>query len=185
LLDILHPDHQGRCLEVLKKVVDGKPAKDIEAVFLTKFASRVHVIHRRDQLRAEKVIQEQALASEKIEFVWSSVVTELLGDADAGLTGVKVKHVETEEETDLSVECVFLYVGVLPNTNFVKGLVELDDVGLIKTDGEMRTATPGVFAAGDCRSKTLKQVATAVGEGAVAAYSAQEFITGGPYAGNR
>jgi thioredoxin reductase (NADPH) len=166
-------------------VVGGGDSAVKEAVFLTKFANRVFIIHRRDELRAEKVIQEQALASDKIEFVWSSVVTEMLGDADAGLTGVKVKHVETEEVKELAVDCVFLYVGVLPNTNFVKGLVELDDVGLIKTDGEMRAATPGIFAAGDCRSKAFKQVATAVGEGAVAAYSAQEFITGGPYAGNR
>jgi thioredoxin reductase (NADPH) len=100
---------------------------------------------------------------------------------DEGLTGLKLKNVKTEEERELAVDCVFLYVGVHPNTDFVKDLVELDESGLIVTDEDMRTSAPGIFAAGDCRSKTLKQVVTAVGEGAAAAFSAQEYITGGPY----
>jgi len=137
-----------------------------------------------DKLRAEQVIQEQALAHEKIEVVWDTVVTEMLGSEEAGLTGVKLKNVKTEEENELAVDCVFLYVGVTANTDLAREIVELDDAGLIVTDNEMKTKAAGIFAAGDCRSKTLKQVATAVGEGAVAAYSAQEYITGGPYGGN-
>jgi thioredoxin reductase (NADPH) len=162
-------------------VIGGGDSAVKEAVYLTRFASKVHVIHRRDKLRAEKIIQEQAFAQEKIEFVWDTVVTEMVGDD--GLTGLKLKNVKTEEERELAVDCVFLYVGVQPNTAFVEGLVEFDAHGLIITDEDMRTSAPGIFAAGDCRSKTLKQVATAVGEGAAAAFSAQEYVTGGPYAG--
>jgi len=162
-------------------VVGGGDSAVKEAVYLTKFASKVYLIHRRDKLRAEKIIQEQAFAQEKIEVVWETVVTEMLGDAEKGLTGVKLKNVASDEESVLTVDCVFLYVGVEPNTTFVKDLVELDERGLIITDDDMRTSAPGVFAAGDCRSKKLKQVATAVGEGAVAAFSAQEYVTGGPY----
>ncbi len=162
-------------------VVGGGDSAVKEAVYLAKFASKVHVIHRRDKLRAEKIIQEQAFAREKIEFVWDTVVTEVVGDE--GLTGLKLKNVKTEEERELAVDCVFLYVGVHPNTDFVKDLVKLDESGLIVTDEDMRTSAPGIFAAGDCRSKTLKQVVTAVGEGAAAAFSAQEYITGGPYGG--
>ncbi len=164
-------------------VVGGGDSAVKEAVYLTKFASKVYVIHRRDRLRAEKIIQEVAFANEKIEFVWDTVVTEILGKD--GLEALKLKHVKTEAESELAVDCVFLYVGVRPNTELVKGLAELDDRGLIITDDDMRTSAPGIFAAGDCRSKKLKQVATAVGEGAVAAYSAQEYITGGPYGASR
>jgi thioredoxin reductase (NADPH) len=164
-------------------VIGGGDSAVKEAVYLTNFASKVYVIHRRDRLRAEKIIQEHAFAQEKIEFVWNTVVTEMVGGGD-GLTGVKVKNVKTGNERELAVDCVFLYVGVLPNTSFVKDLVKLDDHGLIVTDEDMCTSAPGIFAAGDCRSKTLKQVATAVGEGAAAAFSAQEYVTGGPYAGS-
>lgn len=164
-------------------VVGGGDSAVKEAVYLAKFASKVHVIHRRDRLRAEKIIQEQAFAQEKLEFVWYTVVTEMVG-GDNGLTGLKVKNVETGNERELDVDCVFIYAGVHPNTAFVKDLVKLDESGLIVTDEDMRTSAPGIFAAGDCRSKTLKQVVTAVGEGAAAAFSAQEYITGGPYAGS-
>jgi len=164
-------------------VVGGGDSAVKEAVYLTGFASVVYIIHRRDKLRAEKVIQEQALCHWKIEVVWDTVVTEMLGSAEAGLTGLKLKNVKTQEESDLAVDCVFLYVGVTANTDLVRDLVELDDANLIVTDEEMRTSAPGIFAAGDCRSKAFKQVATAVGEGATASYSAQEYLTGGPYGG--
>lgn len=165
-------------------VVGGGDSAVKEAVYLTRFASKVYVIHRRDKLRAEKIIQEKAFASEKIEFLWGSVVTEMIGNAD-GLTGLRIKNVETDGESELAVDGVFLYVGVDPNTALVKDLVELDANGLIVTDEDMRTSAPGIFAAGDCRSKTLKQVATAVGDGAAAAFSAQDYLTGGPYGGGR
>jgi len=162
-------------------VVGGGDSAVKEAVYLTNFASVVHIIHRRDRLRAEQVIQEQALANEKIDVRWDTVVTAMLGDAERGLTGLALQNVKTEETSELAVDCVFLYVGVLANTDMVEGLVALDDAGLIITDNDMATNVPGIFAAGDCRSKTLKQVATAVGEGAAAAFSAQEYLTGGPY----
>jgi thioredoxin reductase (NADPH) len=164
-------------------VVGGGDSAVKEAIYLTNFASVVHVIHRRDKLRAERVIQEKALDHGKIKLVWDTVVTEMLGSDDAGLTGLRLKNVKTGEEYDLAVDAVFLYVGVTANTDLVKDLVELDDAGLVITDNEMRASAPGIFAAGDCRSKAFKQVATAVGEGAAAAFSAQEYITGGPYAG--
>jgi thioredoxin reductase (NADPH) len=166
-------------------VVGGGDSAVKEAVYLTNFASVVYIIHRRDRLRAEQVIQEQALASDKIDVRWDTVVTAMLGDADAGLTGLALKNVKTEEASELPVDCVFLYVGVLANTDMVEGLVALDDAGLVLTDDDMATNVPGIFAAGDCRSKTLKQVATAVGEGAAAAFSAQEYLTGGPYGAGR
>ncbi|UCH79556.1 MAG: thioredoxin-disulfide reductase [Candidatus Coatesbacteria bacterium] len=162
-------------------VVGGGDSAVKEAVYLTNFASVVYLLHRRDRLRAETVIQEQALANDKIDVRWDTVVTAMLGDAESGLTGLALQNVKTEEASELAVDCVFLYVGVLANTDMVEGLVALDDAGLIITDNDMATNVPGIFAAGDCRSKTLKQVATAVGEGAAAAFSAQEYLTGGPY----
>ena len=120
-------------------VVGGGDSAVKEAVYLTNFASAVYVIHRRDRLRAEKVIQEKALANEKIEFVWDTVVTEMLGDAESGLTALRLKNVHTGKERELAVDCVFLYVGVIPNTDIVKGLVALDKAGLIITDAEMQT----------------------------------------------
>ncbi len=164
-------------------VIGGGDSAVKEAMYLTNFAGVVYIIHRRDKLRAEKVTQEMALAHWKIEVVWDTVVTEMLGSDDAGLTGLRLKNVKTQEESELTVDCAFLYAGVTANTGLVKDLVELDDVGLVVTDDEMRRSAPDSFAAGDCRSKTLKQVATAVGDGAAAAFSAQEYITGGPYAG--
>ncbi len=163
-------------------VIGGGDSAVKEAVYLTTFASKVYVVHRRDKLRAEKIIQEEAFARKNIEFVWDTVVTEIIGNEE-GVTGLKVKNVKDEGEAELTVDCVFLYVGVEANTDLVKDLVALDANGLIITDEDMRTSAPGIYAAGDCRSKTLKQVATAVGEGAAAAFSAQEYITGGPYAG--
>lgn len=164
-------------------VIGGGDSAVKEALYLTTFASVVHLLHRRDRLRAEKVIQEAAFANGKIKVMWDTVVTEFVGSGEAGLTGLKLQNVKTGEESRLAVDCVFLYVGVTANTELVRGLVELDDSGLIVTDGEMRTSAPGIFAAGDCRCKMFKQVATAVGEGAAAAYAAQEYITGGPYGG--
>lgn len=155
-------------------VVGGGDSAVKEAVYLTRFASKVYVIHRRDQLRAEKIIQEIAFANPKIEFIWNTVVTAMTGDTE--LRALRLRNVKTGGESELAVDGCFVYVGVKPNTEFVKDLVALDERGLIITDGDMRTSVPGIFAAGDCRAKTLKQVATAVGEGAAAAFAAQEFL---------
>ncbi len=155
-------------------VVGGGDAAIEEAIFLTKFASQVYVVHRRNRLRAEKIFQERAFRNEKIEFVWDSVVTEILGDEK--VTGVRLKNVKTEEESVLETDGVFIYVGTIPNTGFLKGQLELDDRSYIVTDRQCHTSVPGVFAAGDVQERVLKQVATAVGSGAMAAMEAEKFI---------
>lgn len=158
-------------------VVGGGDSAVKEGMYLTRFARKVYIIHRRDQLRAEKIIQEQAFANEKVECVWDTIVTAINGPGE--VQSLRLKNVKTGAESDLPVEGVFIYVGVVPNTDFVKGVCGLDDRGRIITDNEMRTSVPGIFAAGDCRAKAFKQVATAVGEGATAAFAAQEFIEHG------
>jgi thioredoxin reductase (NADPH) len=155
-------------------VVGGGDSALEEAIFLTKFAKQVHVVHRRNRLRAEKVFQERAFRNEKIGFVWDSVVTEIMGDGK--VTGVRLKNVKTEEESTLQADGVFIYVGTIPNTGFLEGQLELDDRGYIVTDRQCHTSVPGVFAAGDVQEQVLKQISTAVGSGAMAAMEAEKFI---------
>ncbi len=155
-------------------VVGGGDSALEEAIFLTKFARQVHAVHRRNRLRAEKVFQERAFRNEKIEFVWDSVVTEILGEGK--VAGVRLKNVKTEEESTLETDGVFIYVGVIPNTGFLGGQLELDDRGYIVTNRQCHTSMPGVFAAGDVQERVLKQVSTAVGSGAMAAMEAEKFI---------
>jgi thioredoxin reductase (NADPH) len=155
-------------------VVGGGDSAIEEAIFLTKFASQVTVVHRRNRLRAEKVFQERAFRNEKMDFVWDSVVTEILGEGK--VTGVRLKNVKTEEESTLETDGVFIYVGVIPNTGFLGEQLELDDRGYIVTDRLCHTSVPGVFAAGDVQERVLKQVSTAVGSGAMAAMEAEKFI---------
>jgi len=155
-------------------VVGGGDSALEEAIFLTKFATQVYVVHRRNRLRAEKVFQERAFRNEKIEFVWDSAVTEILGDGK--VTGVRLQNVKTEEESTLEADGVFIYVGAIPNTGFLAGQVELDDRGYIVTNHQCHTSVPGVFAAGDVQERVLKQVSTAVGSGAMAAMEAEKFI---------
>ena len=155
-------------------VVGGGDAAVEEAIFLTRFASKVYIVHRRDQLRAQKIIQERAFKNDKIEFVWNSVVTEVLGDEK--VTGVRVKDVKTNEETVIAADGMFTYIGNVPNTKLFEGQLELDERGYIVTDRQMHTSVPGVFAAGDVQERTLKQIATAVGTGAIAAMEAEKFI---------
>ena len=155
-------------------VVGGGDSALEEAIFLTKFATQVYVVHRRDRLRAEKIFQERAFRNEKIEFIWNTVVTDILGDGR--VTGVRLKNVKTEEESVLETDGVFIYVGAIPNTGFLEGQLELDDRGYIVTDRQCHTSVPGVFAAGDVQERVLKQVSTAVGSGAMAAMEAEKFI---------
>jgi thioredoxin reductase (NADPH) len=157
-------------------VVGGGDAAIEEAIFLTKFVSQVYVVHRRNRLRAEKVFQERAFRNEKIEFVWDSVVEEILGDGK--VTGVRLRNVKTEEESVLETDGVFIYIGAIPNTGFLEGQLELDDRGYIVTNRRCHTSVPGVFAAGDVQERVLRQVATAVGSGAMAAMEAEKFIAG-------
>ncbi len=145
-----------------------------ESLFLARFARKVYLIHRRDALRAAAILQERAQAEPKIEMVWDSVVTAVKG-LDA-VESLAVKNVKTGAERLLPVSGCFVWVGVLPNTEFLSGVVKLDQGGFIITGPRMETSVPGVFAAGDCRDTPLRQVATAVGDAAIAAMSAEQYV---------
>lgn len=146
-----------------------------ESLYLTKFAGKVFLIHRRDQLRAAKILQERALANNKIEMVWDSVVTEIGG----GLTNVEkvtVENVKTGQTRDLDVNGCFIWVGIKPNAEFLGNAVDTDDYGFILTDPEMKTSVSGVFAAGDVRSTALRQITTSVGDAAMAVHTAEHYL---------
>jgi len=158
-------------------VVGGGNTAVQEASYLTKFADKVYVIHRRDELRATKIVQEKALANDKIEFVWDSVPLEVSGD-QSGVTGLTIKNVKTNEESQLALDGVFVLIGIRPNMEMLP-LDQLDnDNGFLICDREMRTSQPGVFAAGDIVSKDVLQVANAVGEGCVACLAAEHYLNG-------
>jgi thioredoxin reductase (NADPH) len=151
----------------------GNTAMD-ESLFLARLCRRVQVVHRRDELRAEKILQERAFANPKIEFIWSSVVTEIHGNQF--LESVVLKNVQTEETREMPTEGVFIAIGMEPAVGFLPESVERDKRGFIITDREMRTSLPGLFAAGDVVSGSLRQLATGVGEAAIALVSAQEYL---------
>lgn len=157
-------------------VIGGGDSAVEEALFLTKFAEKVSIVHRRGELRATKYLQRKAGENEKIQFVWHSVPVEIKGD-DV-VKGVVLKDVRTGEITDLAVDGVFVYVGHSPSTELVGGMADLDQNGYIITDDEMRTSTAGLFAAGDVRKKLLRQVVTAVADGAIAAVAAEKYLEG-------
>ncbi|MFC1682759.1 thioredoxin-disulfide reductase [Candidatus Zixiibacteriota bacterium] len=157
-------------------VVGGGDSAVEEAIYLTRFAQRVHLIHRRDQLRATKVLQERALSNEKLEVIWDSVVTRINGDQV--VQSVVVKNVKTDQESQLEVSGVFMYVGVNPNSDLFDLEIEKDDNGYVLTDDSMRTSVQGIYAIGDVRSKQLRQIVNAAGEGAVAAFSAEKYLEG-------
>lgn len=155
-------------------VVGGGDSAIEEGLFLTRFAKKVYVIHRRDSLRAQKIIQERALKNPKMEFIWDTVVQEISGDT-------KVKELEifnrkTNLISHLPVDGVFIYVGILPNNNLLESRIELDAAGFVLTDETMHTNVPGIYAAGDIRHTVLRQVVTATSDGAVAAWSAEKWI---------
>ncbi|KPJ59868.1 MAG: thioredoxin reductase [Latescibacteria bacterium DG_63] len=156
-------------------VVGGGDSALEEAAFLTRFCSRVYLIHRRDQFRAVKVLVERARANEKVTLVTHSVVQKIVG-TEQGLEGVEVKDLESGSVKTLPVSGVFLYVGISPNTEFLSADTDTDEHGYVITDEEMRTSTKGLFAAGDVRKKSLRQISTAVGDGAVAAMSVVRFL---------
>ncbi len=145
-----------------------------ESLYLTKFVKKIYLIHRRDQLRAEKILQERALSNQKIELLWDSALIQI--DGLYGVEAVVVKNVKTGEVVKLAVNGCFIWVGILPNTGFVKGALDLDEFGFIETALNMQTSVAGVYAAGDVRNTRLRQIATAVGDAANAAYSAQLYI---------
>lgn len=159
-------------LEVV--VVGGGDAAIQEALYLTKFAEKVSVIHRRDQLRAAGFIQDRAFANPKIDFIWDSIVTEIKGDGI--VESVVIKNVKTNKLIEMETNGVFMFVGYDPVSQLVKGIVEMDEKGYIVTDDNMNTNIEGVFAAGDIRSKGLRQVITAASDGAIAAFKAELYI---------
>ncbi|MFY9398452.1 MAG: thioredoxin-disulfide reductase [Desulfomonilia bacterium] len=156
-------------------VVGGGDTAIQEALFLTRFASKVLIVHRRDRLRATQVLQDRAMANEKIEFVWNSVVKEVVGDQT--VQGIIVSDVKDPSKTrTLQVQGVFVFTGYLPNTELGKGIVERDESGYVIVDEKMSTSAKGVFACGDCTKKLLRQVVTACGDGATAAFAAEQYV---------
>jgi thioredoxin reductase (NADPH) len=155
-------------------LIGGGDSAIVEAIFLTKMVNKVYVIHRRDELRAEKINQDRAFKNPKIEFVWNSNLQSIEGTDT--VEKVIVKNKLTDEITEIQVGGVFMYVGVEPGTDFVEA--DKDVNGFIITGPDLSTSVPGIFAAGDCRTTLLRQVATAVGDGALAAVSAEHYTAG-------
>ena len=155
-------------------VVGGGDTAVKEALFLSKFAEKTTLIHRRDELRATKIIQERAISNPKMEFVWKSIVTEVLGEAE--VKGVRVRNLETGKDLILDAKGIFVCIGTVPNTRFLRDIVEMDDKGFIITDENMETSVKGIYACGDVRKKLLRQVVTACGEGATAGFAAGQYV---------
>ncbi len=155
-------------------VVGGGDSAVDEAIYLTRFAGRVYLIHRRKSLRAEKILQERAFQNPKIEILWDTIVAGVLGET--GVEGLEIMNVRSKECRALKVGGVFFYVGLQAQTEFLKGVIPLDAQGYVITDEKMATSVPGLFAAGDVRQKLFRQVSTAVGDGAIAAYAAERYI---------
>lgn len=157
-------------------VVGGGDTAMEEATFLTKFASKVYVVHRRDELRASKPMQERAFANEKIEFVWDSAVKEIIADP-TGVTAIKVENLKTGEITERKTDGLFMGIGHRPNTDFLNGQINLDDHGFIITEGKYPdTNVPGVFACGDVQDSYYRQAISAAGSGCQAAIRAERFL---------
>jgi len=157
-------------------VIGGGDSAIEEGTYLTQLADKVTVIHRRDQLRAQQILQDRAFANPKMEFVWNSNVTEIIGD-DKKVTGVKVNNNKTGEDSEIAVDGAFIYVGINPITKPFGNLGITDENGWIETNDHMETKVPGIFAIGDVRKKDLRQVATAVGEGGTAGQGVYTYIT--------
>ncbi|AOY77903.1 thioredoxin-disulfide reductase [Clostridium formicaceticum] len=161
-------------------VIGGGDSAVEEAMYLTKFARKVTIVHRRDELRAAKSIQEKAFKNPKMNFMWDTVIEEVKGDGV--VESVVFKNVKSGELTEYHADeedgtfGIFVFVGYIPQTDLFKGLLEMDETGYLITDDNMNTKIPGVFAAGDCRVKSLRQVVTAVSDGAIAAIQAEKYI---------
>ena len=157
-------------------VIGGGDAAIQEGLALTNIVRKVYVIHRRDQLRAQKIIQERAFKNEKMEFLWNKVPVAIEGKDQ--VESILLEDTKTHERSRVNVDGVFVYVGARPNTQFLGGLVERDGAGFIITDEDLATKTPGLYVAGDARKKSLRQIATAVGDGALSAVSLEHYILG-------
>jgi thioredoxin reductase (NADPH) len=158
-------------------VVGGGDTAMEEATFLTRYASSVTVIHRRDHLRASKIMQDKAFRNEKIDFIWNTEIKEVLGTPETGVTGVRLSNLVTNEESIFACEGVFVAIGHKPNTDVFRGWLEMDEVGYLKTSGRsMATNIPGVFACGDAQDSFYRQAVTAAGTGCMAAIDAERFL---------
>lgn len=156
-------------------VVGGGDSAVDEALYLTNYGSQVTIVHRRDALRAQKVLQDRAFKNEKVDFKWNSVVEEIVGDSDK-ITGLKLKDTQTGEIAEVDADGLFVYVGLVPLTSAFKDLGITDEKGWIPTDNRMKTSVPGIFAVGDVRTTVLRQVATAVSDGSIAGLEAYNYI---------
>lgn len=155
-------------------VVGGGNSAVEEALYLTRFANKLSIVHRRDELRADKILAEQAKKHPKIYFFWHCALAKISGEKV--VTEASVRDLQSGNVIKVPVDGIFIYIGSLPNTELAKGIVKLDEKGFILTDEKMKTSAPGIFAAGDVRAKSLRQVVTAASDGAIAANSAREFI---------
>ncbi len=155
-------------------VIGGGDTAIEEAIFLTKFIKKLYLIHRRDQLRATKILQERIMSNPKVEFVWNSIPEEIIGDNK--VNSIRIKNITTDEKRIIHCDGVFIFIGLIPNTEFIKDVAKLNKGGYIITDENMRMEQTGLFACGDCREKLLRQIINACGDGAVAAYSAQHYV---------
>jgi thioredoxin reductase (NADPH) len=155
-------------------VVGGGDSAMEEAIFLTKFADKVSVIHRRDELRASKIMQERAFKNDKIEFIWDSVVDELIGDTT--LSGARIRNLKTGATTDLPVDGLFVAIGHVPNTDLFRGQLDMEENGYLITHDGTKTNIPGVFASGDVQDHVYRQAVTAAGSGCMAAIDAERWL---------
>ncbi len=158
-------------------VVGGGDTAMEEATFLTKFASRVTVIHRRDSLRASKIMQDKAKRNPKISFIWDSAVTDIQGTRETGVTGLKLRNIVSGQTADLAVQGLFVAIGHEPNTKLFRGVLDMDEKGYLKTaPGSTRTSVEGVFACGDVQDAIYRQAVTAAGSGCMAAIDAERWL---------
>jgi thioredoxin reductase (NADPH) len=157
-------------------VVGGGDSAVEEGLFLTKFATHVRVLHRRDQLRASKILQDRAFQNPKMEFIWNTVPTEVIGNAAGKVTGVKTQNTVTGAQEELQTDGVFIFVGHIPNNDLLKGKFDLDEDGHLIADRYTRTNIPGIFAGGEIMDKVFKQVATSVGQGCAAAMQTTRWL---------
>jgi len=157
-------------------VVGGGDAATEEADYLTRYASKVYLIHRRDELRSSKLLQQRLFANPKVEVIWNSVVERVEGDAQGLVKTLKLRNVTTNEQTDLEATGMFVFIGFRPNTGIIDAHVEHDDMGYLRTDANMQTSISGLFAAGDLRSQLTRQVTTAVGDATTAAIAAEKYL---------
>ena len=161
-------------------VIGGGDSAMEEAIYLTKFASKVTVVHRRDTLRASKIMQDKAFANPKIEFIWDSDIVEVLDVGKGEVTGVVVRNLKTGVHMKMPLDGVFIAIGHTPNTSLFKGQIELDPAGYVITHAGTRTSVPGVFAAGDVQDHVYRQAVTAAGSGCMAAIDAERYLEGLP-----